>query len=163
MKRLYDMSQAVARAIDTNLISDCLTDQLHRFITAQGHDDESKIDDDMIAPYDFLADKIFAKKYLQSLTDDQKKFLHKHVLSVELEMSGYEERDRCDMTVKFCLDKYQLDDAFLMITLEYGLYGDTVTWFDYRGGMFGGSQATMTSDLFEQELSMFAVKYGSTA
>ena len=161
MKRLYDMSEVVARAIDTNLMSGLLTEQIWRFINAHAEDDETKTPDDLIAPYDFLADKVFVNKYLQSLYDDQKEFLDKHILSVELEMSGYEERDRCDLIVKFCLDKPTLSDAFLMITLEYGLHEHSIALFDCRGGLFGGRQATMASDEFEAELTMFALKYGS--
>ena len=86
MKRLYDMSQAVAKAIHINLMSGLLTEQIWRFINAHAEDDETKTPDDLIAPYDFLADNIFANKYLQSLYDDQKEFLDKHIISVELEM-----------------------------------------------------------------------------
>ena len=161
MKRLYDMSEVVARAIDTNLMSGLLTEQIWRFINAHAEDDDTKTPDDLIAPYDFLADKVFVNKYLQSLYDDQKEFLDKHILSVELEMSGYEERDRCDLIVKFCLDKPTLSDAFLMITLEYGLHAHSIALFDCRAGLFGGRQATMASDEFEAELTMFALKYGS--
>ena len=90
MKRLYAMSEVVARAIHTNLMSGLLTEQIWRFINAHAEDDETKTPDDLIAPYDFLADKVFLNKYLQSLYDDQKEFLDKHIVSVELEMSGYE-------------------------------------------------------------------------
>jgi len=163
MKRLYAMSEAVARAIDTNLMSSCLSEQLRRFIAAHGNDDEARRGDDLIAPYDFLADKQFATTYRQSLNEDQSKFLNKHILSVRLEMSGYEERDRCDLIVKFCLDKYMLDDAFLTITLEYGLHENSINWFDYRAGLFGGREATMASDAFEEELTMFALQHGSVS
>lgn len=163
MKRLYAMSEAVARAIDTNLMSGCLSEQIQRFITAHGDNDEAKSNHALIAPYDFLADRVFFKTYRQSLNEDQSKFLNKHILSVRMEMSGYEERDRCDLIVKFCLDKYMLDDAFLMITLEYGLHEHSINWFDYRAGLFGGREATMASEEFEEELTMFALKHGSVS
>ena len=163
MKRLYAMSEVVARAIDANLMSGLLTEQIWRFINAHGQDDEARTADELSAPYDLLADKQFANKYLRSLDDDQRRFLHKHILSVGLEMSDYEEGDRCDLVVKFCLDKYMLDDAFLMITLEYGLHEHSIALFDYRGGVFGGSESTMASDEFEAELTMFSLRYGSAS
>jgi len=163
MKRLYAMSHVVARAIDTNLMSGLLTELIWRFIHAHGQDDEARTADDLIAPYDLLADKLFANKYLRSLDDDQRGFLHKHILSVGLGMSGHEERDRCDLVVKFCLDKPTLGDAFLMITLEYGLHEHSIALFDYRVGVFGGREATMASDELEAELTMFSLKYGSAS
>jgi hypothetical protein len=163
MKRLYAMSHVVARAIDTNLMSGLLTELIWRFIHAHGQDDEARTADDLIAPYDLLADKLFANKYLRSLDDDQRRFLHKHILSVGLEMSGHEERDRCDLVVMFCLDKPTLGDAFLMITLEYGLRENSIALFDCRVGVFGGNKATMASDELEAELTMISLKYGSAS
>ena len=160
MKRLYDISEVIARSIDDNLVSDYLSKHILKFITSIGQGYIAEVGYDFVAPYDLLSDTTFSKIYLQLLTEDQKKFLDKHIISIQLDISDYKERDRCDMRVKFCLDTNRLSDVFINITLECGSYGQSFAWFYYRVGLFGGSDEIMATDVFQDEFSNFVLRYG---